>query len=143
VRAVYGQERAFWLLKTYTSRLLARIMGVPTGYRTTGDDQRFVDDLQDYLFPIKAKKAGVIFDALVSNRAVNEYPLEALRVPTLIIHSADDPLSGYKHTVKAAPRIPGARFITIDRGGHLFLGHDAEVCKETTAFIRDVVPGFC
>jgi hypothetical protein len=39
--------------------------------------------------------------------------------------------------VKAAPRIPAARLITI--GGHLFLGHDAEVRKHTTAFIRDVV----
>jgi hypothetical protein len=45
------------------------------------------------------------------------------------------------NTVKAAPRMTGARFITIDRRGHLFLGHDAGVRKQTTAFIRDVVPG--
>jgi hypothetical protein len=30
--------------------------------------------------------------------------------------------------------------VTIERGGHVFLGHDAEVCNEISAFVGSAGP---
>ena len=70
---------------------------------------------------------------------MNEYPLERLGVPTLLVHAADDSLARYDNAVKAAARIRGSRLVTIDNGGHLFLGNEAHVRREIAAFIHEVV----
>lgn len=119
-------EWGLWFLKTYRPGLLARIMGVPKGWRPTIDEQRFIDGLQESFFPTKPKQLGVVFDSLVSEPACNTFPLEGIGVPTLIVHAPDDPLAHYEHAIKAAARIRGAQLVTIDGGGHLFLGHEAD-----------------
>ncbi len=79
------------------------------------------------LFPLKPRREGAVFDGFVSNAAADRFPLEQLRVPTLVISARDEPVAPYRYAAAAAPRIPGARLVTVERGGHLFLGHDAEV----------------
>jgi len=41
----------------------------------------------------------------------------------------------------AAARIPGARLVTIERGGHLYLGAEARVRREVAGFIRAHILG--
>jgi pimeloyl-ACP methyl ester carboxylesterase len=64
--------------------------------------------------------------------------LEAIGVPTLFVHAADDRLAPYEHVAPAVERVPHARLVTIDAGGHLFLGHADAVREATTAFIAAV-----
>ncbi|MGD2043974.1 MAG: alpha/beta hydrolase, partial [Acidimicrobiia bacterium] len=59
---------------------------------------------------------------------------EQLAVPTLILHSKDDPLASYDAAARAAGRIPGARLVGLDSGGHLGLGQ--------TARVRDAIADF-
>jgi pimeloyl-ACP methyl ester carboxylesterase len=66
--------------------------------------------------------------------------LEQLAVRTLVISARDDPLAPYRFAAQAVSRIPGARLVTIERGGHLFLGHDAEVRNEISAFVAPTGP---
>jgi pimeloyl-ACP methyl ester carboxylesterase len=134
MRAAVGWERGWWLLKSLRPMLLARIMGVPKRWDPS-DDADFLA-IRDALFPIGPKKLGVAFDALVSN----EFPLEDVRVPTLLVHAADDRLAPYEHVQPAADRIPGARLVTIAAGGHLFLQHAHEVRDASASFIREVLP---
>ena len=138
MRAAVGWERGWWLLKRWQPALLARIMGVPKRWDTS-DDADF-HAIREALFPIRPKQLGVAFDALVSEPASNEFPLEDIRVPTLLIHAADDRLAPYEHVPPAAARIPGARLVTITSGGHLFLQQAHKVREASTAFIREVVP---
>lgn len=72
MRAAVGWERGWWLLKSLRPMLLARIMGVPKGWDPS-DDADFLA-IRDALFPIRPKKLGVAFDALVSEPASNEFP---------------------------------------------------------------------
>ncbi|MEW6336781.1 MAG: alpha/beta fold hydrolase [Acidobacteriota bacterium] len=44
--------------------------------------------------------------------------LEALAVPTLVVWGADDELLAAELGAKAAARMPGARFVTLERCGH-------------------------
>jgi pimeloyl-ACP methyl ester carboxylesterase len=139
-RAVFS-ERLFWLLKTLAPGLLAKIMGVPKGFRATPEEWRSIRYLMDGLFPIRPRREGAVLDAVLTNPDVERYPLEEIAVPTLIIHSADDTLAHYETAPRAAARIPGARFVTIDRGGHIFVGREAQVRMEVGEFVRSHVTG--
>jgi pimeloyl-ACP methyl ester carboxylesterase len=133
LRAVMGWERGWWLLKEYRPDRLARIMGVPKGW-DTHDDPDFLA-IRTSLFPIRPKRRGLVFDAVVSEPASNAFPLEEIDVPTLLVHAADDRLAPYERAGPAACRIPGARLATVAAGGHLFLEHQAAVRAATTAFV--------
>jgi hypothetical protein len=58
-------ERGWWFLRTFRPGLLARITGVPKGWRPTVEEQRFIEGLQESFFPTKPKQLGVVFDSLV------------------------------------------------------------------------------
>jgi hypothetical protein len=51
-------------------------------------------------------------------------------------HIADDTLARYETVPPAARRIPGARLLTIERGGHLLLGAEDRVRAEIAGFVR-------
>lgn len=129
-------ERAFWLLRTLAPRVLARLMGVPKGLRLTPEEQESVRDLMDGLAPISPRTDGIVLDATLTNPDVERYPLEEIAVPSLIIHAADDTLARYETAPRAAARIPRSRFVTVDRGGHLFVGREPLVRREVGDFIR-------
>ena len=134
-RSVFS-ERVFWLLRVRAPGVLARLMGVPKGFRPTLEEKESIRYLMDGLFPVAPRTEGIVLDATVTNPDVERYALEEITVPTLIIHAADDTLARYETAPRAAARIPGVRFVTIDRGGHLFVGREALVRKEIGAFIR-------
>jgi pimeloyl-ACP methyl ester carboxylesterase len=141
MRTMAGWERGWWLLKRFRPNLLARIMGVPPGWDASHDPDFLA--IRDALFPVSPKKLGIAFDALVSEPASNTFPLEAIRVPTLIVHASDDPLAPYRHVPVAAARIPDARLVALERGGHLFLEHQGEVRDAIAAFTDDAMRDAC
>jgi hypothetical protein len=57
-----------------------------------------------------------------------------------LIAALDDPLAPYPFAAKAAARIPRARLVTVERGGHLFLGQDAQIRDEIAAFVASILP---
>lgn len=76
------------------------------------------------------------FDAFVADPDVNNYQLEALTMPTLLVHATDDPLVSCETSQRAAARIPSARLVSIERGGHLILGsHREAIGHEVAAFL--------
>ena len=89
----------------------------------------------DSLFPVSPE--GVDFDAFVSNADVNDYNLEAINVPTLIIHTKDDQLASHEASERAAKRIPGARFVSLESGGHLMLGQTKIIRDELADFFAE------
>jgi pimeloyl-ACP methyl ester carboxylesterase len=96
----------------------------------TDEDHRFVAEFIDSMFPLTPRVKGVIFDAEVSNADVHAIDLEAIRAPTLVAHTNDDPLASHEASRRAADRIPRARFLSLESGAHLMLGqtkilHDA------------------
>lgn len=132
-------DRVFWALKRFAPELLGRICGTPKGFRALPAEQQALEWVMDGLFPIGPRARGAIFDTLVSEPEVDDFPLEQLRVPTLMVHAADDALAPYGTAPPAAARIPGARLVTVERGGHLYLGAEGRVRREVAAFIRSHV----
>jgi pimeloyl-ACP methyl ester carboxylesterase len=71
------------------------------------------------------------FDAFVSNADVDDYELEAIRAPALLVHAKDDPLVSYD----AAERIPGARLIVSNRAATFMLGQTDLVRNQLAGFL--------
>lgn len=140
-RLAYGADWLFWVFKKLRPAAFSRMMGAPKGYRPASEEEaQVMAGLREPLFPFKPRREGAVFDGFVSNLAADRFPLEQLAVPALVISARDDPLVPYRFAARAAPRIPGARLATIERGGHLFLGHDAEVRNEISAFVASAGP---
>jgi len=49
-------------------------------------------------------------------------------------------LAPYAFATRAARRIPNATLVTIERGGHLFLGNDDKVRQEIRTFTMSALP---
>ena len=140
-----GWARAFyadvpmWAMKVFARRTYLRMMGVPKDLALTGGAAAFVDRMAESIFPVAPRAAGGAFDAFVSNPDVNDYPLETITVPTLLVHAQDDPLTSYDAARQAANRIPGARLVAVPSGGHLLLGQDDVVGPAISAFLAEPV----
>lgn len=134
---VFYTDTTMWTLKTLMPRVMARLSGVPPGFAPSPVDQRFVAELIDSLFPVAPRSEGIAFDAFVSNPDVNDYSLEKLTVPVLLIHAKDDPLASYDSAETAARRIPGSTLLSLDAGGHLTLGQTERVRSRIDAFFAE------
>jgi pimeloyl-ACP methyl ester carboxylesterase len=134
-RTLYGWERLWWLYRTLLPSTYARMLGVPKGYQPTPQDVATIRAASELQFPLKPRRLGAVFDGFVTNLVADRFPFEDLTVPTLIVSAADDHWARHGYAVTAAARIPEAKLVTIDRGGHLFLSHDAQVRAAIGSFI--------
>jgi pimeloyl-ACP methyl ester carboxylesterase len=131
-----NRQLPMWTLKTLAPSAMARLVAaVPKEFVMTTEDARFAAEFIDSLFPVM--RDGYDFDACVSNADVNHYRLEAIRVPTLIVHTRDDRLASHEASERAAERIPGARFVSLESGGHLMLGQTTIIRKELADFFAE------
>jgi pimeloyl-ACP methyl ester carboxylesterase len=65
------------------------------------------------------------------------HPEEDISVPTLIAHTKDDQLASHAASKRAAERIPGARFVSLESGGHLMLGQQKKGRDELADFFAE------
>ena len=131
-----NRQLPLWVLRTLAPSMMARLVaGLPKGFAMSREDARFVSAFIDSLFPVSPE--GVDFDAFVSNADVNDYNLEAISVPTLIVHTKDDQLASHEASKRAAERIPGARFVSLESGGHLMLGQTKIIRDELAHFFAE------
>lgn len=93
------------------------------------------------MMPISERSEGARLDSSISNtdmlKNFDDYPVEDLRVPTLIFHAKDDKMAKYSDTEKAVPRFPNCTFISFETGGHLMAGNGEEIKKALKTFIED------
>jgi pimeloyl-ACP methyl ester carboxylesterase len=136
VAKLLNRQLPLWLLRTFAPSMMVRLVtGLPKGFAPSREDDRFIAEFIDSLFPVSPR--GVDFDAFISNAAVNDYPLEDIGVPTLIVHTKDDQLASHNASQRAAQRIPGARFVSLESGGHLMIGQTKIIRDELARFFGE------
>jgi len=118
--------------------LLKTILGTPvqTYWNATTDERRSVDQMLRSILPISERAAGIWNDSVVSSH-LTRYQLEDIRVPTLTISAADDLYGTYDGALYTAEQIEGGEFIGFGSGGHLLLGHQAEVRSQIESFLLE------
>jgi pimeloyl-ACP methyl ester carboxylesterase len=131
-----NRQFVMWALRTFAPSRTARLVAaVPKEFAISGADVRYVTEFVDSLFPMSPE--GYNFDLFVSNADVTNYNLEAIRVPTLIAHTQDDQLASHAASQRAADRIPSARFVSLESGGHLMLGEQKKSGDTLAAFFAE------
>jgi pimeloyl-ACP methyl ester carboxylesterase len=131
-----NRQVPLWVLRTLAPSMMVRLVaGLPKGFAVSSEDARSVTEFIDSLFPVSPE--GVDFDAFVSNAHVNDYNLESINVPTLIVHTKDDQVASHEASQRAAERIRGARFVSLESGGHLMLGQTQIIRNELEIFFAE------
>lgn len=93
-----------------------------------------------HMLPINERSAGVKIDASVTNpdmaRNYDEYSIETLQIPTLILHAKDDKMANYENVIKVVNRFPNCTIKSFEQGGHLMKGNEAEISRALDDFIN-------
>lgn len=100
----------------------------------SGAERARVNAIAKGILPASGRTAGLRSDSVLG-KTLPSYPLESIAAPTLVISTRDDGFGTYASAQYTANRIPGARFIGYERGGHLWVGHDEEVRTEIAHWI--------
>jgi 2-hydroxy-6-oxonona-2,4-dienedioate hydrolase len=138
--AIAASDVLFWTAtKVARMTLLKTILGTPVEvyWKATKDERRSVDQMLRSILPISRRAAGIWNDSVVSSN-LTRYQLEDIRVPTLIISAADDLYGTYESSFYTAEEIEDAKFVGFATGGHLLIGHEAEVRSQITSFLERV-----
>jgi pimeloyl-ACP methyl ester carboxylesterase len=100
------------------------------------DDE--IDAFVDYLR--YSASPGMLEALLRMNKEIDiRDVLPAVRVPTLVLHGAEDELVPPAAARYLAGRIPGAQYVELPGVGHLALGgRDTRINVETSRFLNDV-----
>ena len=109
------------------SPLMPLLMGMPASMVKT-------------IQPIAERKVGAILDGKLTNpdmeRNFDDYPIEELKVPVLILHSEDDAVASFEKVEKVKHRFPNLTLVTFPDGGHLMTGRDAEIDQALNDFLN-------
>jgi pimeloyl-ACP methyl ester carboxylesterase len=91
------------------------------------------------ILPISARYRGLLNDAKLAG---NPQPMsiERIRAPTLAVSVEDDRFGTADAARHIAATVPGARLLIFARGGHVWVGHDAELMSAVAGFLREVMP---
>ncbi|MCP4613052.1 MAG: alpha/beta hydrolase [Planctomycetes bacterium] len=94
---------------------------------------------QDYLRgiwrlsnPVSQRRLGMLNDLIPR---ANDYPIERISAPTLIVHAVDDTVNNFSHAEYAAAKIQGSQLFKLESGGHLKLGQRDRVKKKVRQFL--------
>jgi 2-hydroxy-6-oxonona-2,4-dienedioate hydrolase len=89
------------------------------------------------ILPVSQRAEGLINDARLAGNPARS-GLETIAVPTLAISVEDDRFNTAAAARHIAATVPGARSIIYPTGGHIWLGHDAELFGALDSFLMEI-----
>jgi pimeloyl-ACP methyl ester carboxylesterase len=134
-----GSDFTFWSLLHLTPTIVTRFVGVPPEVMENAnrDERRVAARTIDSILPVSMRMAGIDVD---SSTRIEPWPLDRITAPTLIFTSSDDLFYTQPAAEYAASRIPGARLVVYPTGGHLLIGHLADMPHTVIEFLEQMHP---
>lgn len=97
--------------------------------------------IYDTMLPVNPRKKGIEIDGEITNIDMDinfdDYEIEKIKAPILIVHAKDDPMTKYENMDKFI-KLTNAKSAVFETGGHLITGHGDAVSKAIKNFIEDV-----
>ncbi len=134
-----GSDFLFWAgLHVARDSLIRHVLATPPEQVAAASEQERarVNDLAERILPVSSRAAGLRDDTRLGKR-LGPVALETIRAPTLVVSARDDGFGTYAAAQYTAGRIPSARFVGFEQGGHLLVGHDGEVRGEIVKLLSD------
>lgn len=116
----------FWLAIRVARPAVVRFLGVrPELEAHASDGERArVTEIMRSILPLTRRVPGVAIDSSIE---IAPWPLEQIRVPTLIISASDDLFQTLPGARFTAEHIAGAELKILESGGHLMLGQSEQI----------------
>lgn len=105
-------------------------------------ERRRVAEVLFHILPISARRRGLMMDSATAG-APPPYPIEEIACPMLVISAEDDLYGTAKSAAYTAAKAKDARLVLYPTGGHLWVGHDAEVWALVADFVRPRATSAC
>ena len=126
--ALLGNDIVYWTLKRVARNAVEQAFDARAELRTDRipAEEAFIRDLVDTFLPASKRVKGVLNEAAAVDPSLT-YRLDQIDSHVLVVHAADDRLNPFAIGETLAARIRGSELLGLDRGGHLLLGHHAEL----------------
>jgi pimeloyl-ACP methyl ester carboxylesterase len=137
MKVVLQWDFPFWAAMHVLPKTMLSIVAVPASLvrRLPTQDRDSLDATIARLLPISLRKDGLLNDAATQATA-QPYALERIVAPTLLLSAEDDLYGTLAAARSAATVIPNAQVIAFKEGGHLLLGHAAEMTEAVAVFMK-------
>ena len=139
---LFASDFFLWLgLQLAPAQMIKYVLGTPPELLEAASVQERarVAAILANILPLSSRQQGIAGDMAVAASLV-PYPLESIRLPTLIMAARDDGFGTYANAQYTASRIAGANFIAFKDGGHAFVGHNDEVIAEIARLVNQAGP---
>lgn len=124
-----GSDFLFWsALKLARGPVFRFVLATPPELiaAATPAERERANAVANQVLPVSLRAAGLRDDTGLG-RHLPPMALETIRVPTLVASARDDGYGTFDRSRYTASRIPGARFLAFDTGGHLLVGRQDEL----------------
>ena len=128
----------FWAARHVSPNTLVRgLLATPSEdlEKVSLAERARVNRMLDAILPVSPRRLGLLNDASITT-SLPRYELERISAPTLCVSVADDKFGTYAGARYAARNIPNARFVGYPTGGHILAGHQEDLVREITSFLR-------
>lgn len=130
----------FWLgIRIAPDALIESVLATPPSIVRAADaaERARVARVLEQILPVSARRRGLLNDARVLSTTSGD-ALERISAPALVISVKDDGFGTWTNAKIITARLPHARFVGYDSGGHVWVGHHREMLAEATTFARAV-----
>ena len=127
-----GSDFLFWAgLHVARDQVIQYVLATPPEQVSAAspEERARVNAILDHILPVSSRAAGLRSDS-VMGKSLGPSPLDKVRAPTLVVSVRDDGFGTYASAEYTASQIKGARFVSFEHGGHVWVGHDDEIQKE-------------
>jgi 2-hydroxy-6-oxonona-2,4-dienedioate hydrolase len=133
-----GADFAWWAAEKIAPAMLIRFVGVRPELVAASPkvEQDRVMNIVKAIEPLSLRFPGINLDSAPDLR---DLPLGKIAAPTLIISARDDGFNTLPAAEFAASKIPSAKLIIYDTGGHLLVGHQEPVRTTIRNFLTAAV----
>ena len=137
IRTTLRSDFVFWLASHVApDTMIESILATPIedfNKASAAEQQRVLNILRDIL-PVSPRASGLWTDATITT-APARYDFARIKAPTLILSSRNDLFGTLEGSRTAGEEIPAARLIVYPDGGHVWVGHQAEVWSAVERFL--------
>jgi hypothetical protein len=134
LRLAYSADRLFWVFKKLMPTAYSQMMGIPKGFQPSPQEGRRSPRRGSCCS--RSSPAAMVPSSTGSCRTWlrTGSPWSGWRSRRWSSVPGTIPWRPIGSPPRRQPRIPGAKLVTVQGGGHFFMGHDAEVRTEIGAF---------
>lgn len=131
---VLASDFVVWAIAHLVPNLLVRVAGVPPSLvgQVTPELRR---ELVDGFVPASARHVGLAHDIRTTTPVAPDLPIEQLRMPVMLVGTADDPYKTGEVVRYSAGRLPRAKALILESGGHVLIGQQDRIRQEVQEFL--------